>query len=180
MKSFRKTRRMRKRTGGGAFIESTEEMEIEPTTLPPALSNSSEEPISPALEALLGYSRTGFSPSPLDSPNNVNSNIGIPRTGGFKLRRIIKRTGGYKDPNTNLNTNVPALGAPLTREQVGMRQTTQTVAAPAPTRLQNGNTNSTRSVPSNIANAAAGISKKTRRRKRTKRRKRTRRTRSKK
>jgi hypothetical protein len=130
-------------------------------------------------ELLRAYSPNGFVPSPRDS--GTPSPRGT--SGGSKLRRIRKLTGGYKDPNTNLNTNVPVLGAPLTREQLGMRQTTQTVAATAPTRLQNDNTNSTRVVPSNIANAAAGISKKTRRtrrRKRTTRRKRTRRTRSKK
>lgn len=212
MKSFHKTRRMRKRVGGKVQKPGYPGDEI--TKLPdirdrlaiearqaPAL-NAERDAARQRLEArrqraeeeqtnqdalpvrreetmeelLRAYSPNGFVPSPRDS--GTPSPIGT--SGGSKLRRIRKRTGGYKNTNSNLNTNVPVLGAPLTREQLGMRQTTQTVAAPAPTRLQNGNTNSRRSVPSNIANSAAGISKKTRRRKRTKRRKRTRRTRSKK
>lgn len=189
MKSFRKTRRIRKRTGGGLF-EPTEEMEVEPITLPPTLnqplvSNSSSAMNSPegrqqSMMDLLGlYSPTGAVPSPLDrrSPSTISTT-----TGGSKFRRIRKRSGGYKAPNLNLNTNAPALGAPLTQQQIEMRQAAVTVQAPLPaqTGFQPSNTNGRHTAPSNIANAAAGISKKSKKSRRTKKSKKTRKTRAKK
>jgi hypothetical protein len=182
---------MRKRTGGGLF-EPTKEMEVEPITLPPTLnqplvSDSSSAMNSPegtqqSMMDLLGlYSPTGAVPSPLDrrSPFPISTTTGSTTTGGSKFRRIRKRSGGYKDPNTNLNTNVPALGAPLTREQLEILRGAVAVQAPlpTPTGFQPSNANGTRSVPSNNTIQAAGVYKKTRR---TRRRKRTRRTRSKK
>ena len=135
------------------------------------------------MEALFSYNNTGLSPSPLDTTTTMvtppSSTANVDWGGSKKLRRIRKRTGGHKGSNLNLNTNVPAFGAPFTREQIEMRERSVVVAAPpAPAprpRPQNGNTNGTYISPSNTANSAAGSSKKSRRKKR-----RTRRTRSKK
>ena len=174
MKSFRKTRRIRKHTGGRLYEEEskTEEMEVEEPTISQGKPNDDS-----VMSALLAYSNTGRSVSPLDSNNMSTSPISnsIVTQGGS--RRHKKRTGGYKDSDLNLNTNIPAFGAPLTREQIEMlRAAPAPMPMPMPTTFQYGNTNDTRTAPSNTSNAAAGGEKKSRRKRKTRKTRRTRRS----